>query len=79
MKLCRLAVVLGLVLGAAAGWVSTVRAAMPRPGEVDREKLRGLIAELMKVHGERYAEGRDHLVRLQLIPRNYSGHVHSNL
>jgi len=40
---------------------------IPRVDQVDREKLRGLILELMKLHGPRYARGAEHLARLEKL------------
>ena len=49
---------------AAAG---NVAAAAPKVDEVDREKLRGLIGRLMRLHGRRYARGPEHLARLDKL------------
>lgn len=39
-------------------------AALPQVDEVDRDKLRALITELIKAHGPAYHEGPEHLARL---------------
>ncbi len=40
---------------------------LPKVDEVDCEKLRGLITQLMKLHGRRYAKGPEHLARLDKL------------
>lgn len=41
------------------------QAQLPRVDQVDRAKLRQLIVELMKLHGPRYAQGAEHLARVE--------------
>jgi len=45
----------------------TAAAESPKVDQVDREKLRGLITRLMKLHGSRYAKGPEHLARLDKL------------
>jgi hypothetical protein len=41
---------------------------IPPIDEVDRGKLRGLIVELMRLHGPKYPAGPQHLARLEQLP-----------
>ncbi|MHC4176974.1 MAG: discoidin domain-containing protein, partial [Planctomycetota bacterium] len=39
----------------------------PKVDQVDRERLRALIGQLMRLHGRRYAKGPEHLARLDTL------------
>ena len=42
----------------------------PPVDKVDRAKLRGLIVELMRLHGDKYAKGPEHLQRIEELKDN---------
>jgi len=48
-------------------------APLPKVDQVDREKLRALIRQLLALHGPRYVKGPEHLARLDRLAGNSDG------